>query len=151
MRDYSKILANWVAAKFIYWALGPITSHPQTTASKSLVSIRALVTNLAALSSDSLQQLSIGFDLDFYGFPDERCREFRSSPSKIHTHTPRAGPPADGQQIPSLYLRDSRVSERRELMVVMRSELRGLWIGDSLRYLVKASQPKKLRKVSLVF
>ncbi|KAH0884581.1 hypothetical protein HID58_060677 [Brassica napus] len=32
-----------------------------------------------------------------------------------------------------LYLRDSRVSERRELKVVMRSELRGLWIGDSLR------------------
>ncbi|CAN6801710.1 unnamed protein product, partial [Brassica oleracea] len=47
-----------------------------------------------------------------------------------------------------LYLRDNRVSERRELKVVMRSELRGLWIGDSLRYLVKASQPKKLKKVS---
>ncbi|KAF3519945.1 hypothetical protein DY000_02063236 [Brassica cretica] len=45
-----------------------------------------------------------------------------------------------------LYLRDNRVSERRELKVVMRSELRGLWIGDSLRYLVKASQPKKLKK-----
>ena len=54
---------------------------------------------------DLLQQLSIDFDFHCYGFPDKRRREFRSSPSKIHTHTSRAGPAAEGQHIPRYYER----------------------------------------------
>ncbi|KAH0878578.1 hypothetical protein HID58_065972, partial [Brassica napus] len=56
--------------------------------------------------SDSLQQLNIDFNLDFYGFPDKRRRDFRSSPSKIHTHTPQTGPTSEGQSIPR-YFSDS--------------------------------------------
>ncbi|KAF2613225.1 hypothetical protein F2Q70_00011444 [Brassica cretica] len=61
----------------------------------------ALVTTLPALSSDSLQQRNIDFNLDCYGFPDERRRDFRSSPSKIHTHTLKTGPTSESQPIPS--------------------------------------------------
>ncbi|KAH0859536.1 hypothetical protein HID58_087797, partial [Brassica napus] len=68
---------------------GPIISHPQTTASKSLVSFRALVTSLAALSSDSLQQLKIDFNLDFYGFRDEPHMNFRSTPTPRKQARPR--------------------------------------------------------------
>uniref|UniRef100_A0A0D3ABC1 DUF223 domain-containing protein n=2 Tax=Brassica oleracea TaxID=3712 RepID=A0A0D3ABC1_BRAOL len=57
-----------------------------------------LVTTLAPLSSDSLQQLNIDFNFDFYGFSDERRRDFRSSPLKIHT--PQKGPPSESQSIP---------------------------------------------------
>ncbi|KAF2584816.1 hypothetical protein F2Q70_00036674 [Brassica cretica] len=86
-------------------------SHKLRACPRNVLTGETLVTTLAPLSSDSLQQLNIDFNFDFYGFSDERRRDFRSSPLKIYTHTPQKGPPSESQSIPSLPLKRSRGRE----------------------------------------